>query len=79
LNAMQESQCRTSVADQEVTSSQQSVCTRVCTSEAETVKPGTVEALAAELARLPAADRARLVALLLGQQPGQVQGKGGNE
>ena len=38
-----------------------------CTGEAETANAGTMEALAAALLGLSAANRARLVALLLGQ------------
>jgi hypothetical protein len=37
----------------------------------------TVEALAAALLALPAADRDRLAAMLTGQGPGQAEGKGG--
>jgi hypothetical protein len=42
--------------------------------EAKTVHAGTVEDLAAALSGLSADDRARLAALLLGQQPVQAQG-----
>jgi hypothetical protein len=47
-------------------------CTSGCTSEAETANGGTVEALAAALLGLSAADRARLAAMLLaGQSEGE--------
>ena len=49
------------------TSSPSSGCTAGCASTAETANAGTVEALAAALLGLSAANRARLVALLLGQ------------
>jgi hypothetical protein len=55
--------------DQHDTSSQQPVCTPVCTSIAKSDNAGTVEALAAALRGLSAADRARLAALLMGEQP----------
>jgi len=48
------------------TSSPSSGCTAGCTSTAETANAGTVEALAAALLGLSAANRARLVAMLLG-------------
>jgi hypothetical protein len=41
-----------------------------CTSQVETANPGTVEALAAVLLGLSPADRARLAAMLLGEQSG---------
>jgi hypothetical protein len=43
-------------------------CTTRCTGRAETANAGTVETLAAALLSLSPADRARLAALLLGQQ-----------
>jgi hypothetical protein len=42
-------------------------CTSGCTSTSETANAATVEALAVALLGLSAADRGRLVALLLGQ------------
>jgi len=48
------------------TSSPSSGCTAGCASTAETANAGTVEALAAALLGLSAANRARLVAMLLG-------------
>jgi hypothetical protein len=55
----------------EDTSSPSSGCTSGCTSNAETGPTLTVEALAAALLGLSSADRARLAAMLLGQQTGQ--------
>jgi hypothetical protein len=46
-------------------------CTPGCTNPAETPKAGTVEALAAALLGLSPDDRARLTAMLLGQQEGK--------
>jgi hypothetical protein len=43
-------------------------CTAGCTSKAKTDNAGTVEALAAALLGLSPEDRARLAAMLLGQQ-----------
>jgi hypothetical protein len=52
-----------------------SVCTPVCTNDAETATSGTVEALAAALQALSPAERARLAALLLGEKlEGQQRG-----
>ena len=53
-------------------------CTTACTSKGENANAGTVEALAAALLGLSAADRARLAAMLVTQQPGQAEGKDGN-
>jgi hypothetical protein len=53
----------------EVTSSESDRCTNGCTSESKTKQTDTVATLAATLLALPAADRARLASLLLGQQP----------
>jgi hypothetical protein len=55
----------------EDTSSPSSGCTSGCTGNVETGPTPTVEALAAALLGLSPADRARLAAMLLGQQPGQ--------
>jgi hypothetical protein len=71
LNPIQESQHSNTLSGQEVTSSPADRCTSGCTSDAETNQTPTVEALAAALGKLSAADRARLAALLLGQQPEQ--------
>ena len=49
-----------------LTAAAPSACTTACTSTAETANAGTVEALAAALLGLSAANRARLVAMLLG-------------
>jgi hypothetical protein len=46
-------------------------CTSACTSEPKTVHTDPVADLAAALSALSADDRARLAALLLGQQPEQ--------
>jgi hypothetical protein len=46
-------------------------CTSGCTNPGKTEKAGTVEALAAALLGLSAEDRARLAAMLLGQQEGK--------
>ena len=56
-----------SLSEPEVTSIPASGCTGGCTSTAETANAGTVEALAAALLALSPRDRARLVAMLLGQ------------
>jgi hypothetical protein len=48
-----------------------SACTNACTGEAGNANAGTVESLAAALLALSPADRARLAALLLGQQAGR--------
>jgi hypothetical protein len=53
------------------TSSQQSGCTTGCTSEGKHQQPDPLEALAAVLLGLSPEDRARLAALLLGQQQGE--------
>ncbi len=52
-----------------------SVCTPVCTNQATDQQPDPVAALAAALMGLSPADRARLAALLVGQQTGQGEGK----
>ena len=52
---------------EELTAAAPSACTTACTSTAETANAGTVEALAAALLALSPRDRARLVAMLLGQ------------
>ena len=50
-------------------------CTAGCASTAETANAGTVEALAAALLGLSAADRARLAAMLMmGQGEGKAAG-----
>jgi hypothetical protein len=49
-------------------------CTNGCTSEANPEQADPLEPLAAALLALSAADRARLAAMLLGQQP---EGKAG--
>jgi hypothetical protein len=46
------------------------VCTSVCTSEGKPQQPDPLEALAAALLGLSPEDRARLAAMLLGQQQG---------
>ena len=51
------------------------VCTPVCTSEGATQQNDPVTAIAAALLGLSPADRARLAALLVGQQPGQSEAK----
>jgi hypothetical protein len=58
-----------SLAGKEVTQPIPSGCTSGCTSEAKTDNAVTVEALAAALQALSAVDRARLAALLMGEQP----------
>jgi hypothetical protein len=52
-----------------------SVCTPVCTSEANPPQTDPVAALAAALLGLSAADRARLAAMLVGRQEGQAEGR----
>jgi hypothetical protein len=52
-----------------------SVCTPVCTSEANPQQTDPVAALAAALLGLSPADRARLAALLVGRQERQDEGK----
>jgi hypothetical protein len=47
------------------TSSHDSDCTAACTSAAETANAGTIEALAAAILTLSAADRTQLAALLI--------------
>src|SRR5262249_16062155 len=51
------------------------VCTPVCTSDPKPEQPDPVAALAAALVGLSPSDRARLAALLVGQQPGQPEAK----
>jgi hypothetical protein len=53
------------------------VCTPVCTSEVKTQQGASLDQLAAALLTLSPEDRAKLAALLLGQQTGQGEGKGG--
>jgi hypothetical protein len=53
-----------------------SVCTPVCTSQTSPPQTDPVAALAAALMGLSAADRARLAAMLIGQQTGQPKGSG---
>ena len=68
LNPIQQSQQTISLPDKELTSTPSVGCTAGCTSKAETgPAPLSVEALAAALAGLSAADRARLAALLVDQ------------
>ena len=57
-------------ASKEVAATDPSVCTPVCTSEPKPDHPDPVATLAAALLGLSPADRARLAALLLGQQGG---------
>jgi hypothetical protein len=59
------------------TPSAPSACTPACTSEGETVQADALAVLAAALRRLSREDRARLAALLLGQQPGHPEGEWG--
>jgi hypothetical protein len=56
--------------------SDNSVCTPVCTSEPNHEHPDPLAALAAALLGLSLTDRARLAAMLLGQQP---EGKTGEK
>src|SRR5262249_60698020 len=58
-------------ANKGLTETTPAVCTPVCTSEGESQQRDTVEVLAAALLGLSPADRARLAALLLGQQEGK--------
>jgi hypothetical protein len=53
-----------------------SSCTYGCTTKGGAAHAETVEALAAALLSLSAADRARLAALLTGHQGDQAEGKG---
>jgi hypothetical protein len=77
LNPIQESRQPNSLPQQEVAPASSTACTTACTTNAETGAGQTVEALATALLALPELDRGKLVALLLGQQPGQGEGKGG--
>jgi hypothetical protein len=67
---MREDVRRNSAAQQGDTSSLESVCTPVCTSEGKPEQADPLATLAAALLGLSPADRARLAALLLGQHPG---------
>jgi hypothetical protein len=66
--------CNASETGKGLAESAPNACSAACTSNAETAPPLTVEALAAALLGLSLADRARLAALLLGQQAGQAEG-----
>ena len=55
-------------APQGLTTTPPVVCTPVCTREPKSEQPDPVQALAAALLGLSPADRARLAALLVGQQ-----------
>jgi hypothetical protein len=59
------------LSGQEVPSSDSTGCTSGCTSEANADQGDPVATLAAALLGMTPADRARLAALLLGQQPGK--------
>jgi hypothetical protein len=59
-----------SVEGKELVTVLQSVCTPVCTNQADSGQPDHIGALAAALLGLPPADRARLAALLIGGQVG---------
>ena len=61
----------TSEEDKGLTTGNTDRCTAGCTNPAGTDNAGNVEALAATLLGLSPADRARLAAMLLGQQAGQ--------
>jgi hypothetical protein len=60
---------------QEDASTHPARCTSGCTNGAETANADPLAPLAAALLGLSAADRARLAAMLLGQQTGQAEGK----
>ena len=75
LNPIQEPTPPNSLPPKEDTSSPPSGCTSGCTGNAETGPTVTVEALAAALLGLSLADRARLVAMLLGHQTDQPKGE----
>jgi hypothetical protein len=62
-------------AAQGLTTTPPVVCTPVCTSDPNPEQPDALQALAAALLGLSPADRARLTAMLLGQQTGQGEGK----
>jgi hypothetical protein len=53
-----------------------SACTSACTSKVKNDQDTTLETLAAALLTLSPADRAKLAAMLLGQQLGQGAGRG---
>ena len=57
--------CDASEAGKGLAAGAPAACTAACTSEAENANAGTVEALAAALLGLSAADRARLAAMLI--------------
>jgi hypothetical protein len=59
--------CDATIDTKGLTASGTDGCTTRCTSEAGNANAGTVEALAAALLGLSPADRARLAAMLLGQ------------
>jgi hypothetical protein len=67
-------QCNASETGKGLAESAPNACTSAGTSNAETGTTLTVEALAAALLGLSPADRARLAAMLLGQQRGQAEG-----
>jgi hypothetical protein len=75
LNPIQEHQQPNGLSGQEVTSSSSAGCTSGCTSEAKTYQVDPVATLAAALLRLTPADRARLAAVLLGQQSEKDEGE----
>ena len=56
-----------SLTDKSLTPTPNSVCTSVCTNNSEIAKTTDLDALAAELLKLPKEERARLVALMLGK------------
>jgi len=64
-----------SIDNKEVAPTQQSGCTTGCTIDGKSEQTDPVAALAAALGGLSPADRARLAALLTGQQTGQGQGE----
>jgi hypothetical protein len=69
LNPIQEPTPSKSLPQKADTASPPSGCTNGSTNEANPVQPGSLAALAAALLGLSLTDRARLAAMLLGQQP----------
>jgi hypothetical protein len=72
-------QCNASEADKGLTASAADSCTTGCTSEGKPEQADPLAPLAAALLGLSLADRARLAAMLLGQQTGQGKGKDRSE
>jgi hypothetical protein len=70
LNPIQDGTQPNTLSQQQDTSPQKSACSNACSSKPETGNGTGLEALAAALLGLAPEDRAKLAALLLGQQAG---------